>query len=92
MSVRKGMLFEFEELSYKIILGQNGKFYVVADFKVIGSPIKLSDTPVEYRHAPPQLGEHTEQVLSEFYSPEQLQQLHAAGVIDSLATHVATVA
>lgn len=62
------------------------------DFKVIGSPIKLSDTPVEYRHAPPQLGEHTEQVLSEFYSPEQLQQLHAAGVIDSLATHVATVA
>lgn len=62
------------------------------DFKVIGSPIKLSDTPVEYRHAPPQLGEHTAQVLSEFYSPEQLRQLHAAGVIDSLATHVATVA
>lgn len=62
------------------------------EFKVIGSPIKLSETPVEYRHAPPQLGEHTEQVLSEFYSPEQLQQLQAAGVIESLSPQVATVA
>ena len=62
------------------------------DFKVIGSPIKLSDTPVEYRHAPPQLGEHTAQVLSEFYTPEQLQQLHDHGVIESLQLQVATVA
>ena len=62
------------------------------DFKVIGSPIKLSDTPVEYRHAPPQLGEHTEQVLTEFYSPEQLQQLQQAGVIETLAPTVAIVA
>jgi crotonobetainyl-CoA:carnitine CoA-transferase CaiB-like acyl-CoA transferase len=29
----------------------------------VASPIRLSDTPVEYRHAPPLLGEHTEQVL-----------------------------
>jgi crotonobetainyl-CoA:carnitine CoA-transferase CaiB-like acyl-CoA transferase len=62
------------------------------DFKVIGSPIKLSDTPVEYRHAPPQLGEHTAQVLSEFYTPEQLQQLQDHGVIESLQLQVATVA
>lgn len=61
------------------------------EFKVIGSPIKLSDTPVVYRHAPPQLGEHTQQVLSEFYTPEQLQQLQEAGVIESLNTKVATV-
>jgi crotonobetainyl-CoA:carnitine CoA-transferase CaiB-like acyl-CoA transferase len=31
----------------------------------VASPIRLSKTPVEYRHAPPLLGEHTEQVLTE---------------------------
>src|SRR5690625_56810 len=30
------------------------------------SPIRYSDTPVEYRQAPPLLGEHTEEVLAEF--------------------------
>ncbi len=51
-------------------------------FKVIGSPIKLSDTPVEYRHAPPQLGEHTVQILSRFKTAEELQALKAQGIID----------
>jgi len=30
-----------------------------------GNPIKLSRTPVEYRRAPPLLGQHTEEVLAE---------------------------
>ncbi|WP_110969947.1 CaiB/BaiF CoA transferase family protein [Pseudomonas huaxiensis] len=30
----------------------------------VASPIRLSETPVEYRNAPPLLGEHTERVLS----------------------------
>ncbi|GAA5008559.1 CaiB/BaiF CoA-transferase family protein [Acinetobacter puyangensis] len=51
-------------------------------FKVIGSPIKLSDTPVEYHHAPPQLGEHTQQILSRFKSAEELARLKQQGVID----------
>ena len=29
----------------------------------VASPIRLSETPVEYRNAPPLLGEHTQQVL-----------------------------
>lgn len=56
------------------------------DFQVIGSPIKLSDTPVEYKHAPPQLGEHTTQILSRFRSHEELEALKSKGIID---THVA---
>lgn len=51
-------------------------------FKVIGSPIKLSDTPVEYRHAPPQLGEHTGYILSKFRSSTELEELQTKGVID----------
>ena len=52
------------------------------NFKVIGSPIKMSDTPVEYRHAPPQLGEHTVKILSQFLNKEQIQQLKLKGVIE----------
>lgn len=33
--------------------------------KVIANPVRLSETPTDYRIAPPQLGEHTEEVLSE---------------------------
>jgi crotonobetainyl-CoA:carnitine CoA-transferase CaiB-like acyl-CoA transferase len=32
---------------------------------LIGSPIKLSDTPVSYRRSPPTLGEQTDEVLQE---------------------------
>jgi formyl-CoA transferase len=31
--------------------------------RLVGSPMKFSATPVEYRQAPPLLGEHTEEVL-----------------------------
>jgi crotonobetainyl-CoA:carnitine CoA-transferase CaiB-like acyl-CoA transferase len=34
--------------------------------RVVASPMKLSDTPVQYRRAPPLLGEHTDDVLAEF--------------------------
>ena len=33
--------------------------------KMIGSPIKMSKTPVSYRYPPPMLGEHTEDILEE---------------------------
>lgn len=34
--------------------------------RVVASPMKLSGTPVQYRRAPPLLGEHTDEVLAEF--------------------------
>jgi crotonobetainyl-CoA:carnitine CoA-transferase CaiB-like acyl-CoA transferase len=33
--------------------------------KVIANPVKLSETPADYRIAPPLLGEHTDAVLGE---------------------------
>ncbi|PWV59457.1 CaiB/BaiF CoA transferase family protein [Plasticicumulans acidivorans] len=49
----------------------------------VGSPLKLSATPVEYRSAPPTLGSDTEAVLRERlgYSAADLARLQAAGVI-----------
>ena len=33
---------------------------------LIGSPVKMSSTPVSYRYAPPTLGQHTDEILKEF--------------------------
>jgi formyl-CoA transferase len=37
----------------------------IGDLRLVGSPLKFSDTPVEYRLPPPRLGEHTNEVLKE---------------------------
>jgi crotonobetainyl-CoA:carnitine CoA-transferase CaiB-like acyl-CoA transferase len=49
----------------------------------VASPLRLSATPVEYRNAPPLLGEHTETVLQRLLqlTPEQIDALRAAAVL-----------
>ena len=55
------------------------------DFKMVGSPVKLSDTPVEYKRPAPMLGEHTDQVLSQLgLSAEKLATLKEKGIIEQL--------
>ena len=51
--------------------------------RLIASPIKLSETPVEYRRAPPTLGEHTEEVLRELLglAPSEIEALRERGVV-----------
>ncbi|MFC6166531.1 CaiB/BaiF CoA transferase family protein [Acinetobacter terrestris] len=49
--------------------------------KVIGSPIKLSRTPVEYKKAPPMLGEHTNEILGRVADAEKLAELRSKGII-----------
>ena len=48
---------------------------------VIGSPIKLSRTPVEYKKAPPMLGEHTDEILSGILDAEKIAELRQKGII-----------
>ena len=46
--------------------------------RVIGAPIKLSDTPASVRTAPPVLGQHTDLVLGEFgYSTDEIRRSFA---------------
>ncbi|MBH3460789.1 CaiB/BaiF CoA transferase family protein [Pseudomonas putida] len=49
----------------------------------VASPIRLSETPVEYRRAPPLLGEHTEAVLRDVLGLDAgaVQVLRSAGVL-----------
>lgn len=50
---------------------------------LIASPLRLSETPVSYRQAPPTLGQHTDQIIDEYLglSQERIAELKAAGVL-----------
>lgn len=50
--------------------------------KLIGSPIKMSRTPIEYKHAPPTLGQHTDKILSRILSTERIIELKSKGIIE----------
>jgi crotonobetainyl-CoA:carnitine CoA-transferase CaiB-like acyl-CoA transferase len=39
----------------------------IGDLRLVGSPLKFSETPVDFRFPPPRLGEHTEEVLKELF-------------------------
>ncbi len=49
----------------------------------VANPVRFSETPVEYRYAPPTVGEHTRQVLEDVlgYSAEKIAALADAGAI-----------
>jgi crotonobetainyl-CoA:carnitine CoA-transferase CaiB-like acyl-CoA transferase len=51
--------------------------------RVLGTPVKLSDTPGSVRTAPPILGQHTDQILHADLrvSREEIATLRADGVI-----------
>jgi crotonobetainyl-CoA:carnitine CoA-transferase CaiB-like acyl-CoA transferase len=50
--------------------------------RLVASPLKLGETPVQYRRAPPLLGEHTDQVLSELgLAADQVAVLRREGVV-----------
>ena len=50
--------------------------------RVVASPMKLSETPVQYRRSPPLLGEHTDEVLAELgWTDAELAELRRQGVL-----------
>lgn len=56
-----------------------GMRIAIDDIPLVGSPLKLSATPVHYQRPPPQLGEHSDEVLAELGL--DAQALRAAGVV-----------
>ena len=50
--------------------------------KLLGTPVKLSNTPGDIRLTPPLLGQHTEEVLKELgYSEEEVKELKSKGIV-----------
>ncbi len=55
---------------------------LAGEVRLVANPIKLSLTPVQYRRAPPLLGEHTDAVLHEFGLVDaDIQSLRNSGAI-----------
>jgi crotonobetainyl-CoA:carnitine CoA-transferase CaiB-like acyl-CoA transferase len=49
---------------------------------LVGQPIDMSRTPSEIRVAPPECGEHTDEVLAEFgYSADEIAKLRGEGIV-----------
>ena len=55
----------------------------IGDLPLVGSPLKFSETSVEYKLPPPLLGQQTREILQELlgYSEEKIETLKASGVI-----------
>ncbi|HLN13046.1 MAG TPA: CoA transferase [bacterium] len=59
--------------------------------KMLGLPIKMTETPGEIRRVPPLLGEHTDEVLREAgYSPEEIARLRASHIVGASTGPAAT--
>ena len=52
--------------------------------RLLASPIRLSKTPVTYRHAPPLLGQHTAEILSDMLGLDdsEIEELCDLGVLN----------
>jgi crotonobetainyl-CoA:carnitine CoA-transferase CaiB-like acyl-CoA transferase len=61
----------------------NATTLIASSVATVASPLRLSRTPVSYRHAPPLLGAHTDDVLSDWLSCDaaQISGLREAGIV-----------
>jgi formyl-CoA transferase len=68
-------------LSREMLVGMEHP--AIGPIKLVGSPMKLSETPVQYRIPPPLLGEHTEEILRDVlgYDKAKIARLKEEKVI-----------
>lgn len=55
---------------------------ILGRLRTMGTPIKMSETPLDPHHRAPMLGEHTDEVLaSAGYSIDEIEQLRYCGAV-----------
>ena len=54
----------------------------LGELTLVAQPVKLSGTPSSFKLAPPERGEHNDEILQEFgFSPDEVTAMKASGVI-----------
>lgn len=53
----------------------------IGELKGLGTPLKMHETPTSLRYPPPRLGEHTQEVLSEYLDQQAIAELMVKKVI-----------
>lgn len=76
-------VFEMEQLGHRDMKIEMPHTASGQDVTLVGSPLKLSETPASYRYAPPALGEHNEDILKTLlsYDDEKIAALKSDGII-----------
>lgn len=63
-------------------MAQSVKSKALGDITLVGQPVKMSATPSSMKLAPPERGEHNDEILQEFgYSPDEIAALKSDGII-----------
>ena len=81
IEVRYAPVNDYEQAVYDPLVTTNKYIVELEDFngetrRVVGSPIKMSDTPTSPSASAPELGQHTEEILLELgYSWEQIGEM-----------------
>jgi len=67
---------------------QPGEHPVLGPWNWVTTPLRFSKTQLSIRTPAPEIGEHTDQVLTDYLgtSPEELDRLRSDGVIGASAT------
>jgi crotonobetainyl-CoA:carnitine CoA-transferase CaiB-like acyl-CoA transferase len=79
---RIDQVFEDPQVRHRqMVVGMDHPFSQ-APISLVANPIKMSATPPAYRHAPPTLGQHSEDVLKEFgLSTEEIAALRGKKIV-----------
>ncbi len=81
---RMDEIFADEQIQHREMEISMNHILSPAPIHLVGSPLKLSETPITYEHAPPIMGQHTEEVLESLLglSTDELMKLEKSGVIE----------
>jgi formyl-CoA transferase len=61
---------------------ENGMVVESGEVKMVAAPVHLSEAPFEIRHAPPHLGEHSNEILKELgYDAGAIEKLREEGIV-----------
>jgi crotonobetainyl-CoA:carnitine CoA-transferase CaiB-like acyl-CoA transferase len=74
-------VFEDPQIKH-LAMAQTVTSPALGEINLVAQPVTLSDTPSSLRVAPPESGEHTDEILSEFgYAPDQIAEFRRNGVV-----------